>query len=648
MADRSSMARNRFAMALWLLAAALLYLAGAWQHLHLGRILDPTLLFGDDGDGFFNLWVLLHNTLYLPQGPASWMDGRIFWPDNGQTLFWSDILLAPTLPFAGFRAMGAPLFTSFNLTIILLSVATYTTLLLLLHRFRQWSSAGGGHLRPDWLILLFAFTMAFSISQLTTYIHFQNLCGFAVLLVLLGLCGFSCDGRRRWLALALAAEVSLLYTVPYFAVLGSILFGIWLLLHCLVFSERIRHDISISWWLWPVAALAALPPTLLYHRVEHLSYSPAMLHATLASHIDHLWIPSRGPLRQWLLSGGQSLPRVSHESLAYLGVGVLLLLPATLVLVIRRQVQGKTGTPPAKQFLLPAGLFVLYQALVVPLPALAYWLAWASLLSFLVLLVLHGCNRVRVKGSGFPALLLLFSSLAAFGLALGPNPHFLDARLNPSLWGIFKVVVPGVANMRAIGRMAGPAAFFLLAWIYLQYAVPAGAGQGRKRWLLLLPVLLLTLQNMEAWPVQARVNHYPARRIQPTATELGALRALPPGIGCVFPTRPWPRNTHAMLYLAGVEHLTLVNGYSARSTRLLDRLMAAGRDGREPTPEQLAILERVGCDYLLLWKRKIDRRSLRVLRQRYPQVLSTGEMIVLRLAAADGGKNGEAITSRKK
>ncbi len=625
MRERISTLLRRPPLPLWLPAAALLYLAAAWQHLHLGRILDPTLLFGDDGDGFFNLWVLLHNTIYLPQGLDAWMNGRIFWPDNRQTMFWSDILLLPTLPFAAFRAMGAALFTSFNLTIILLSASAYSTLLLLLHRFRQWSSPDQERLGPDWLIPLFSCSMVFSIPQLTTYLHFQNLCSFGVLLVLLGLCGFSAGGGRSWLALALAAEVGLLYTAPYFAVMGSILFGLWLLLHCLAFPGRLRRDILATWWLWPAAALLALPPVLLYHRVEHLNYSPAMLHAAMATRIDHLWLPPRGLLRNWLLAHGHSLPRISNESLAYLGIGVLALLPPTLALSILRRDRTAGGTPSLRLFLLPAMLYLLSRLL----PAAAYWLAWAALLSFLALFLLHCRNRVRRAPHAFPACLVLLSFIAALGLALGPNPDFIGARINPSIWGIFKVTVPGVANMRAIGRMAGLAGIFLLIWIYLQYA-PLLRGAGRQ-WLLILPLLLLALQGLEAWPVQARIHHYPVQRIQLSAAELGKLRTLPAGIGCVFPTRPWPRNTHAMLYLAPLEQLTLINGYSARSTVLLDNLMAAGLSGREPTPGQLAILEKTGCDYILLWKRKIGRRALAALVQHYPEVMATRQMVILRL-----------------
>ncbi len=620
--------QQRRQLLLWLATAVLLYLAGAWQHLHLGSILDPTLLFGDDGDGFFNLWVLLHNTIYGRQGLASWMDGRIFWPENGQTLFWSDILILPTLPFAAFRAAGTALFTSFNLTVLLLSAAAYATLLLLLRKFGEWSATGRKHAGPDWLILLFCYSMVFSIPRLTTSIHFQNLSSFGVPLVLLGLCGFSAHGRRRWLALALAAEVGMLYTAPYFAVMGSILFGLWLLLHGLSFPDRLRQDIGTTWWLWLAAALLALPPVLLYHRVEHPDYSPVMLHGVMASHLDHLWIPPRGPLRQWLLARGHNLERISHESLAYAGIGVLFLLPFTLALRLCRRKENNGGGS-LRLFLLPALLYLLCRLLLAPLPIAAYGLAWAALLCFLVLVLYQALARVRRRAHAFPAVMVLLAALAAFGLALGPNPDFINARINPSLWGIFRILVPGVNNMRAIGRMAGLANTFLLVWIYLQYMPRIRAGAGK--WLLLTPVLLLILQNLEAWPVQARVNHYPVQRISPSSAELSTLRSLPAGIGCVFPTNPWPRNTHAMLYLVPVGQLTLINGYSARSTRLLDSLMAAGRDGHEPTPDQLAILERSGCNYILLWKRKIDRRALARLARRYPRVMETRQMVILRL-----------------
>ncbi len=615
----------------WGSAAIFFYFLGSWHHLGLATIMDSSLIFGDDGDGFFNLWVLLHNSTYLSQGLSSWMDGRIFWPDNSNTMFWSDILIGPTLPFHLLRKSGLENFAAYKITIFLLSSAAYSAVLFLLVRFGKWAGLEEKMTHSRWLALFFCFPLVFSIDQLTSYQHFQNLCWFGLVILLFGLGGYSMTARRRYLALALSAEVFLLYSAPYFAVMGAVFCALWILLQLLTVPEVIKESFVRGWPFWGLAALLGLVPVLMYHRVPHMSYSSALIQE-LATRMSHFWIPRQGLLYDLLVGWGWALPKISHESPAYLGLGYSLLLVGAIGILFR-DLFCRLNPFVHRRFFLFAGLALLGSFLFhATLPLVGYILAWIALLSFVVIFVLYIREKAQSSPLNFLAALMLSAALVSFGLALGPNPWYLGWAFNPSIHGILNLLVPGVNNMRAIGRMALVGHVCLGAWLFLEYGqllqVARLPRQRQILWAILL--LALVLQIVEAWPVTARMHRYAVDRIQPSAVEQKQLRALE-GVGCVFPTRPWPRNTHVMLYFLESGQLRLINGYSARSTPLLDQLMAAGKKGEEPTGEQLEILRRQRCRYFMVWKRKISRRHLRNLLSQWPLALETNQMVIFKM-----------------
>lgn len=66
-----------------LLCSAALFGLGWHQHLG-GSTLDTSaFIYGDKGDGFFNLWVLGHLRLHAP---ITLRETGIFWPQQGQAL----------------------------------------------------------------------------------------------------------------------------------------------------------------------------------------------------------------------------------------------------------------------------------------------------------------------------------------------------------------------------------------------------------------------------------------------------------------------------------------------------------------------------------------------------------------------------------
>jgi hypothetical protein len=222
------------------------------------------------------------------------------------------------------------------------------------------------------------------------------------------------------------------------------------------------------------------------------------------------------------------------------------------------------------------------------------------------------------------------SMLAAYGLAIGPNPHFADMHPNPSLYGLLKVLIPGVDNMRAIGRMAvvgqaclGLLLFSFYARLYIKQEQRKGAFA-----VALFFASALFLQLAESWPVKAQVNRYATENLAMNVHEKGKMSTLQ-GTACVFPATPWPKNTHAMLYFLPLEKLRLINGYSAHSTPFFDKVMEAGAERREPTPQQLALLAPTGCEYLILWKGKAHKSRLRTLLQTYSLLYENRAIAVL-------------------
>lgn len=107
------------------LLSAAVFLAGfTWWFRVFDYVPDQRLL-GDEGDGLFNLWALEHARLQLPRGFAALSDGRIFWPDNAQTFWWSDNLLAYQLFYAPLRALGFSLLNAYAGLVLLLSALAF-------------------------------------------------------------------------------------------------------------------------------------------------------------------------------------------------------------------------------------------------------------------------------------------------------------------------------------------------------------------------------------------------------------------------------------------------------------------------------------------------------------------------------------------
>jgi hypothetical protein len=90
------------------------------------------LVQADPGDSRFIAFILEH-WFKVFSGIDNWRSPPMFFPQSG-TLGYSDALFGMAIPYSVFRAFGAGMFVSLNITLVLLSFLSYLACLWLLRR----------------------------------------------------------------------------------------------------------------------------------------------------------------------------------------------------------------------------------------------------------------------------------------------------------------------------------------------------------------------------------------------------------------------------------------------------------------------------------------------------------------------------------
>jgi hypothetical protein len=324
---------------------------------------------------------------------------------------------------------------------------------------------------------------------------------------------------------------------------------------------------------------------------------------------------------------GQPLD-IPHEAPTYLGTGLtFLLLGALIALPVLLVVHHRTTRTYVRYawLLIPPVLFMLFRS-----QANGFWLimgliATLELIAIPYILVFRHRQSAWACGLG----VLVLGVIIFYGLAFGPDKYYLESSLNPSVWGLLRFV-PGVRNMRAVGRMAVIGQGLLLGGMFLGLA--AWLAVSRRR---VLPIataaILVLVQVIDQDHAMAYVRHFDPAIITPTAEEREALEPLE-GVVTVFPTRPWHMNTGSMLYFVSFPNLKLMNGYSSHSTQRFDEIMEPHRHRSEPSGTQLKRIRREGCDYAVFMKKRMPLWMLEKLsRYRYPVVYDGDRLLIFAL-----------------
>lgn len=539
---------------------------GAWHHLDT-RGPEPEILWGDGGDGLFNLWVLHHGARYMTADIGALPDASIFWPDGQHSFFWSDNLLAWVPLFEFFRRVSDSDLTAFQRTVHVASASHYAALcffffqILLLFRGDKRRLPSGGLI----MVPLIAYAAHFSPAVLiTSFLHVQNLAAAGVFVLMGCLIAYVRSPRPLWLAGTALAQAYLFFTAPYYAVAGALACLLWGLIEIQRNPRRLGIMLLRSSWCVVPATLAVGCIVFHYVQAGPLDHSVEEVRFFSITWPD-LFVPAFGSLRQWIDTWFQ-IPVSSHpERIAWLGPGVLAGLLAGVGWMACRARRTDWRAMKTNRLLWFFGLSFL--VLHIKLRELRPFLSVAGVLviGFFLYILSRGIARHARDDVAHVMGYLGVAATVFYGIALGPHGYYLGESWNPSLWGFFAVWFPGFSSIRAVGRLAYPGHVVLMGFLFAFLLQHISWQVVAPRAWAMLGVGLCLLQIADGWTVQAPFAPVESRQWKPTSKERAFFSELN-GALVVFPARPFHRNSAIMLYFSGFENLSIMNGYSGRCT----------------------------------------------------------------------------------
>jgi hypothetical protein len=254
------------------------------------------------------------------------------------------------------------------------------------------------------------------------------------------------------------------------------------------------------------------------------------------------------------------------------------------------------------------------------------WMGLALIAFLLFLWVRYLARYGRADGFGFAAGFLGLCAVVTYGIALGPYEGCLGHRANPSIWGFCSMFLPGVANMRAVGRLAVVGQGFVLALVFLLLLRHiAGA---RHRLLVVGGAGLIFVQFVEQLDAKANWQRYDIRATTPAEDEAKWFNRASGPILAV-PTNPFHRNAQFMLYFGGFPHLSLMNGYSAHSSTTWDAIMRLGQEREEGSEEQIQFAEGRGARCIVAAKGMMDGARTEELRRGPRRILFENDRLLV-------------------
>jgi hypothetical protein len=604
------------------LLSLFLFSAGAFVHLHVGRFPPATTIYGDKGDGLFNLWVLEHVHRNAPQGWQALSDGRILHPVPNS--YWrSDNLLVPALLYSLPRALGADTFRAYAWTVWILAALGFAATLALFAELRRDIPC------PAWTGLLppvFAFIVCFSQASLKNHMHFQNLASVFWICLLLALLRFLRSNATRDLLGIVLSMLFLLASAPYYALLGAGLLGVGGLA---LLANHHRHPLPALLRQLPVVLPFALVWVLLvlpYLHSETRDIPLATLRRSALS-AEHLITPLSGWIRN--LAPWGPWPRL-HPG-GYPGAGLLIACVLCLGWALfhhRRLLQKRIVWIPVILFLLS----------FVKVREIRPFVGWFRLALFAVV-ALYGLATRKPSPKQLRLFVLIASAVFVWGTAMGPGRHFSDTHFEPNVWGLFSRLLPGYGSMRELIRFAPLAHLLALALVFRAFLSVA-----TSRTALVLLVLLTGLQLSENIGTHAVVSPVDPAHLGLDEAEHAFFETLD-GVMFIVPAAPFHRNTQHMLRWMTYENLRLINGYSGSSTPELDALIAAENHHGRVSPEQVAAAIAQGADFLCVLRHYVPDPAEEQVRRSFPRLFENDRFLVVALRAHTEAGESEVVTN---
>lgn len=585
--------------------SALVILFSAYHFLDAFR--DVTgMIWGDAGDGFFNLWILRHVSDIVLSRPDTLADARIFWPDNAKSFFWSDNLIAYAPLFALSRWFAESDLDAFRLTGIFLFVIHYISLLFLFYQAFAVLLASRPGVRPVvWFVPLMAGAAQCSSTVLLNHhLHIQNFSVSGLFLLMGSILAFRRSNSPRWLSLIALALVLLLYSAPYFAIGGTLLTLIWLLMLWIEHPSKMKEFVFQNMWIGFLAAAAALPIILAYLQADgRTGFSAAAIRSNAIKWSD-LFIPNLGAFSTWFPALDVMKSRPDYERLAWIGPGLLLLI-AWIVLKTSLALKTRITFRPLKT----GEWFIIFSLLLITLKIrdIRPWTAWYGIL-FIAFIYFQVTRMFTKLYRGQPVKIsmyfLFMATVIFYGIALGPRGYYAKEMANPSVWGFFALWMPGFDSMRAIGRYAypGQVALMTLAFMLTVYVGAFMTARGKLS-LVLFGVFCLALQVWDVHAIRPPQQRHKLKDITPDSDERAFFGSIE-GSVLVIPGNPFPLNTRHMLFFQTFQQIQLMNGYSGKSTPRWDTVMKLEADFGPVSREQINRALEDGVDYIAI---RIDR-----------------------------------------
>ncbi|MDD9950101.1 MAG: hypothetical protein OXT67_00920 [Zetaproteobacteria bacterium] len=597
------------------IVALILFSTGCICHFGLLSFFSGGVFFGDHGDGLFNLWVLQvaeaklrDMSLWSLEWLHHWPDAAIFWPENDFVYTRSDNLFIYAPLFSLLKLAGLDILQAYGaLSFILLASCFVATYVLLRSLTRACFPFYHEQTPAEVLLLLCTFICVFSQGKMRVMNHWQTLSYGWVVWALVAMLKYSLatdlQQRLRRVCLVCLAifQTCLMLSAMYYAVLCSCLVFVWFFGEILSRPQRILLDLrKVFFGIVPFAVICcgvAFAYMNSPRYVQDLVYT-----AHVSARLENFYIPPAGLFRQVLervIPTG--LATVPGEVTGYMGLGVLW---ACLFFALRWLKAEGRRLCRSPIYITMLGCFLVslgglqssWFALLAWIPLLMVGLVWAR------------CLRTAHQQRDAKQIGLLFavvSFVVIFGVAMGPFKPYMGLQVQPSIWGVLGALIPGVGDLRAVGRLATVAQQPLVLALLWGFFSLCELRRDRQRSTLRLwqvAFLLVAVQLLDNVGLTTYNTHMNAKQLTPSRKERLALADLQ-GPLLVFPTQPHFRSTQDMVYFSHLEQVNLVNGYSAFVTQPWQRMMdLALHQHREPSLEQLEYAQQLGVFWIAVLK----------------------------------------------
>lgn len=525
-------------------------------------------IFGDEGDGYFNLWLLEKVRYFITHGDIKFLvNSNIFCPDGRLVLFWSDNMLAPGVLYSLLYGITQNMILSYNLMTYFMISLNFCIMLFFLHTLAVIANEKNKDLPFLFLLLIPAAASAavFSDTAMIFTVHFQN--NFMPL-ILLG----STFCLRMYYRIdrfsvygAPSVFVFLLYATPYYAIGYILICGIFALFFLLSLDKKEIIDFIKKYLVfYIITVIAALPVLIGYIRV----INPYTSQLELRSEWPQILTPIAGSrLFDFLQKIGVPVKGYIHESLIYSGIFIFPLVSLVLIFYgIRFIIRNKKdpvvslllvslAVSIAGYFWFPGWIAARYIGILSSIGALLYFGIHYSLRNQFTLYFIGIC-------------MVLF-----YGFALGPSVNGPLNGWNPSVWGVVTRFIPGTNSIRAIGRFGYTAFAFSIGFLaYSAFICWKKVPYKRIKIAFFSLILLCFLLSIALdQSIKPYIHHYNFSLLSPVNEEKKYFNANP-GLYYFLPAEPWHYTASFMVYSATIPEIHLVNGYSGWVSAVYDTI----------------------------------------------------------------------------